>query len=121
MYDKNNVFAKIIRGELPSRKIYENEHALSIHNIYPKAEIHALIIPKGDYKDIHDFLFNAPAAAQAGFWDAYRETANALGLSGNYNIAANTGDGPFFAQSIMHFHLHLLGGKSLVNKKELDL
>jgi len=119
MYDKNNIFAKIIRGELPSKKIYENEFAMSFHNINPTSEIHALIIPKGPYKDIHDFLFNAPAAAQAGFWDAYRETANALGLSDNYNIAANTGNGPFFTQSIMHFHLHLLGGKKLYDKIDL--
>ena len=119
MYDKNNVFAKIIRGELPCRKIYENECAMSFHNIAPTAEIHALIIPKGEYENIHEFLFHADAAAQAGFWDAYRETAQALGLSGDYNIAANTGKGPFFAQSVMHFHLHLLGGKRLSDKLDL--
>ncbi|MCL2749024.1 MAG: HIT domain-containing protein [Alphaproteobacteria bacterium] len=119
MYDENNVFAKIIRGELPSKKIYENEYAMSFHNINPVAEIHALIIPKGPYKNIHDFLFNAPTEAIAGFWDAYRETANILGLSGDYNIAANTGSGPFFTQSIMHFHLHLLGGKRLKDEIEL--
>ena len=115
MYDTNNIFAKVLRGELPSRKIYENEYAMSIHDINPASEIHAIIIPKGEYVDLHDFVSNADAAAQSGFWDAFRETANALGVAGDYNVLANSGTGPFATQSVMHFHLHIMGGKKLKN------
>ncbi len=111
MYDKNNVFARIIRGEIPCNKICENDFALSFYDINPLFETHALIIPKGDYENILDFTKNAPADAQMGFWECFRETAEKIGISENFNVLANSGaDAPFVEQSVFHFHLHLMSG-----------
>ena len=111
MYDQNNVFAKIARGELPCDAIVENEYALSFNDINPLFETHVLIIPKGPYENILDFTANATAAQQAGFWDCFRQTAKKLGIENNFNIFANSGaDAPFFKQSVFHFHLHLVSG-----------
>lgn len=112
MYDNNNVFAKIIRGEIPCAKIYENEYALSFYDISPMFSTHALIIPKGPYENILDFTANAPADAQAGFWDCFVKTAEILGVDANFNVFANAGaDAAFIAQSVFHFHLHLVAGE----------
>lgn len=113
MYDKNNIFAKIIRGELPTRKIYENQHAMSFYDMYPQAEIHVLIVPKGEYENILDFTTNASAQEQAGFWQAFVETAKILKVSDNFNAWMNAGLGcPFLSgERIMHFHLHLMAGR----------
>ncbi len=106
MYDKNNVFAKILRGESPSTKIYEDDYALVFQNIAPRAKTHILIIPKGDYTDIYDFTANAPAELQSGFWAAVRKTVDTLGLRDNFRTVANTGAGA--GQSVFHFHLHIM-------------
>ncbi len=106
MYDTNNVFAKIIRGELPSAKIYEDQYALAFRNIAPRAKVHVLVIPRGEYTDIYDFTANAPADLQAGFWNAVRKTVDTLGLQGNFRVVANTGAG--VGQSVFHFHLHVM-------------
>lgn len=106
MYDTNNVFAKIIRGELPSTKIYEDDYALAFQNIAPRAKTHVLVIPKGEYTDIYDFTSNAPAELQAGFWNAVRETVDKLGMGDNFRTVANTGAGS--GQSVFHFHLHIM-------------
>ncbi len=106
MYDKNNVFAKIIRGELPSNKIYEDDYALAFQNIAPRAKTHVLVIPKGEYTDVYDFTANAPVAAQVGFWSAVRKTVDTLGLSQNFRMVANTGPGA--GQSVFHFHVHIM-------------
>jgi len=113
MYNDNNVFAKILRGEIPADKIYENEYALSIRDVNPAADVHALVLPKGEYKNIHDFMSNADEKAVRGFWHAFRETLNILGISDDYNVLANTGAGPFSSQTVMHFHMHILCGKRL--------
>ena len=111
MYDSNNVFAKIIRGEIPCHKICENDFALSFQDINPLFEHHALVIPKGDYENILDFVTRAPADVQAGFWKCFRETAEKLGICENFNILANAGaTAPFIEQSVFHFHLHLMAG-----------
>ncbi len=111
MYDKNNVFAKIIRGEIPCNKIYENEHAMSFYDVNPMFSQHALIIPKGEYQDILDFASNASVAEQSAFWDCFTQTANILGIDCNFNCLANAGVGaPFVKQSVFHFHLHLVAG-----------
>lgn len=111
MYDKNNVFAKIIRNEIPRKGIVENEYALSFYDVNPLFEKHALVIPKGEYENILDFVTNASAAEQAGFWECFKETANILGISENFNVLANAGaDAPFIKQSVFHFHLHLVSG-----------
>ena len=112
MYDKENIFAKIVRGEIPCNKIYENDFALSFYDINPIFSTHALIIPRGEYENILDFAKNAPAAAQAGFWDCFVRTAEKLGIDANFNVLANAGmDAPFVKQSVFHFHLHLVAGE----------
>jgi diadenosine tetraphosphate (Ap4A) HIT family hydrolase len=118
MYDPNNVFAKILRGEIPSKKIIENNHAMAFYNISPFTETHALIIPKGQYVDILDFTKNASPEEQAGFWQLFNETAKTLNISENFNVAANAGaDAPLSKQSVFHFHLHLMSGKRLKDRK----
>ena len=106
MYDNNNIFAKIIRGDAPSRKIYEDDFALAFDNIAPRAKTHVLVVPKGEYTDIYDFTANAPADLQIGFWDAVRKTVDTLGLGNNFRIVANTGPGA--GQSVFHFHVHVM-------------
>ncbi len=111
MYDKNNVFAKIARNEIPREAIVENEYALSFNDINPLFEKHVLVIPKGEYENILDFVSNASAEEQAGFWACFRETAEKMGICANFNVLANAGaEAPFVKQSVFHFHLHLVCG-----------
>lgn len=112
MYDSNNVFAKIIRGEIPSKKVVENEYALSFYDVNPMCEKHVLVVPKGEYENILDFARRASAAEQVGFWDCFVKTADAIGVSAEFNVFANAGlSAPLFNQSVFHFHLHLLAGE----------
>ena len=112
MYDKNNVFAKIVRGEIPTNKICENEHALSFYDVNPMFSTHVLIIPKGEYKNILDFTQNATPTEQLDFWSCFNQTANILGVHNEFNCVANSGaDAPFIQQSVFHFHLHLVAGE----------
>ncbi len=111
MYDKNNVFAKMIRGEIPTKKVYENEHAMSFYDINPMFSTHVLVIPKGDYENILDFSKSASPDEQAGFWSCFAKTAEVLGIDCNFNCLANAGAcAPFVKQSVFHFHLHLVAG-----------
>ena len=111
-YDDNNVFAKILRGEIPSKRVYEDEHALAFHDINPQAPVHVLVIPKGKYVSVIDFAAKASAAEQAGFMKAIGKTAAALGLDeGGYRILANHGLNAH--QEVPHFHVHIFGGKRL--------
>ena len=104
MYDKNNVFAKILRGELPCDKVFESDFGLSFKNIDPKANIHILVIPKAEYTDIYDFYKNAPSEFVHGFRKTVFDTIDFLKLK-KFRICANTGE-PF--QSVFHFHIHIL-------------
>ena len=111
MYDKNNIFAKIVRGEIPSNKVYENEHALSFYDVNPMFDTHVLVIPTGEYKNILDFSSNATPDEIMGFWDCFNKTAEKLGVTCEFNCLANAGaNAPFVAQSVFHFHLHLVAG-----------
>ncbi len=111
MYDNNNVFAKMIRGEIPTNKVYENDHAMSFHDINPMFSNHVLVIPKGPYQNILDFAKNASADEQAAFWDCFVKTADKLGIECEFNCLANAGaNAPFVKQSVFHFHLHLVSG-----------
>ena len=111
-YDDNNVFAKIIRGELPCNKVYENEHALSFHDIAPQAPVHALVIPKGRYVSMADFASNASADEQAGLNRAIGEAARVLELEvSGYRLIANHGSDAH--QEVMHLHFHIFGGGRL--------
>ena len=111
-YDDQNVFARIVRGELPCNKIYENDHALSFHDIAPQAPVHALVIPKGRYVSMADFAAGAGADEQAGLFRAIGATAEALGVvEPGYRLLTNTG--PDAHQEVMHLHFHILAGKRL--------
>ncbi|GBQ43847.1 histidine triad nucleotide-binding protein [Komagataeibacter sucrofermentans] len=111
-YDPQNVFARILRGELPCRKVYEDEYALAFHDIAPKAPIHVLVIPKGAYVSFADFSANASEAEIAGFTRAVGKVARDLGLEApGYRLVSNTGiEG---GQEVPHFHVHLFGGRPL--------
>lgn len=108
-YDDQNIFAKILRGEIPCAKVYEDEYVLAFNDIDPKAPVHVLVIPKGAYVSIEDFGARASAQEVAGFFAAVAKIAQEQGLSENgYRAIANTGgDG---GQEVAHFHLHILGG-----------
>ncbi|MDJ0387821.1 histidine triad nucleotide-binding protein [Roseomonas sp. E05] len=111
-YDGGNVFARILRGEIPAKKIYEDEHALAFHDIAPKAPVHVLVIPKGAYVSVADFSANAGAEAVAGFWRAVGQVARQLGLEGpGYRVLTNMG--PDGGQEVPHFHVHIFGGRAL--------
>ena len=111
-YDPNNVFAKILRGEIPCKKVYENEHVLAFHDIRPQAPCHVLVIPKGAYVSLDDFSAKAPAAEQAAFLAAVGHIARSLGLAETgYRVLANHGADSH--QEVPHFHVHIFGGRKL--------
>lgn len=109
-YDRNNVFAKILRGEIPAKKLFENDYALAFPDIAPNAPTHVLVIPKGNYERIDDFLGQACDDEIVGFFKAVREVARQLGVD-QYRIISNNGEA--VGQSVHHFHVHILGGKKL--------
>jgi diadenosine tetraphosphate (Ap4A) HIT family hydrolase len=111
-YDDDNVFAKILRGEIPCKKVYEDEHALSFHDINPQAPVHVLVIPKGRFVSMDDFTQNATAAQQAGLMRAVGAVARQLGLEkSGYRVLTNIGrDGH---QEVPHLHFHIFGGRRL--------
>lgn len=111
-YDDNNIFAKILRGEIPCKKVYEDSHVLAFNDIAPKAPVHVLVIPKGKYVSIVDFGSRASAEEIKGFYAAVAKIANEQGLDGSgFRTIANTGLNG--GQEVPHFHVHLLGGKKL--------
>jgi len=111
-YDDNNIFARILRGELPCGKAHETDHALAFHDINPQAPIHVLVIPKGRFVSMDDFCRNASAEAISGLWRAVGEVAQALGLvDSGYRVMANHGGHAH--QEVPHLHIHILGGRPL--------
>ena len=111
MYDKNNVFAKIVRNEIPREAIVENEYALSFYDIKPLFERHVLVIPKGKYENLLDFVSNASVEEQGAFWACFKETADKLGVCENFNVLSNAGaEAPFVTQAVCHGHVHLGSG-----------
>lgn len=111
-YDDNNVFAKILRGEIPAKKVHEDDYALAFHDIGAKAPVHVLVIPKGKYTSIVDFGSKASEAEIAGFYRAVAKVANDLGIAyEGFRTIANTGLNG--GQEVPHFHVHLLGGKKI--------
>ena len=111
-YDDTNIFARILRGELPCRKVFEDAFALAFHDIAPQAPVHVLVIPKGAYVSWDDFSARASEAEIAGFVRAIGQVARELGLvAPGYRLLANTGcDG---GQEVPHLHVHLFGGGPL--------
>ncbi|MEM7225128.1 MAG: histidine triad nucleotide-binding protein [Pseudomonadota bacterium] len=111
-YDPNNIFAKILRGEIPCDKVYEDEHALAFRDINPQTPTHVLIIPKGAYVSSDDFSANASDGEIAGFVRAVGQVARDMGLvEPGYRILANHGADAH--QEVPHFHIHLFGGGDL--------
>jgi len=107
-YDRTNIFARILRGELPCRKVYEDVFALAFHDIHPKAAVHVLVIPKGEYVSFVDFTAAAPPETQAGFWRAVAAVARDLGVEDGFRLASNIG--PAGGQVVFHFHVHIVSG-----------
>lgn len=110
-YDPGNVFARILRGEIPNRTVFENEHALAFHDVRPQAPVHVLVIPKGPYLDLADFAENATAVEQAGFLAAVAEVCRVAGVENGFRAIANAGADSH--QEVPHFHVHILGGRPL--------
>jgi histidine triad (HIT) family protein len=111
-YDPSNVFARILRGEIPARKVYEDEWALAFHDINPLAPVHVLVIPKGAYVSMADFSAQASDAEVLGFFRAVGKVARELGLDERgYRMLAN--HGPDSHQEVPHLHVHLFAGAPL--------
>ena len=111
-YDDSNVFAKILRGELPCKTVYEDEHALAFHDINPLAPVHILVIPKGAYVSWDDFSERASDAEMAGFVRAVGHVAREGGMvAQGYRLLANTGKRA--GQEVAHPHVHIFGGEPL--------
>ena len=111
-YDDNNIFARILRGELPSKSIYEDEHVLAFHDINPLAPTHILVIPKGPYVSWDDFSEKASGSEIAGFVRAVGTIARDEGLvDQGYRILANVGLNS--GQEVPHLHAHIFGGRPL--------
>jgi diadenosine tetraphosphate (Ap4A) HIT family hydrolase len=111
-YDDQNVFAKILRDEIPSQRVYEDDYAVAFHDIAPWAPTHVLVIPRGAYVSWDDFSARASDAEIAGFVRAVGTVARDLGLvAPGYRLLANVGgDG---GQEVPHLHVHLFGGRPL--------
>jgi histidine triad (HIT) family protein len=111
-YDDRNIFARILRGELPCNSVYEDEWALAFHDINPQAPVHILVIPKGAYVSWDDFSARAGANEIAGFIRAVGHVARDLGLPApGYRLLANVGG--HGGQEVPHLHIHLFGGQWL--------
>ena len=111
-YDDNNIFAKILRGEIPCRKVYEDDHTLAFEDIQPRAPVHTLVIPKGKYVSVTDFAAKASDVEIAALLRAIGKVAALKGVAApGYRILANVGvDG---GQEVPHLHFHIFGGRSL--------
>jgi histidine triad (HIT) family protein len=111
-YDNQNIFAKILRGEIPNKTVYEDAWALAFHDINPQAPVHILVIPKGAFVSWDDFSAKASEAEIAGFVRAVGTVARDLGLvAPGYRLLANTGGHGH--QEVPHLHIHLFGGKQM--------
>ncbi len=111
-YDPNNIFAKILRGEIPCNKVYEDEHVLAFHDINPQTPTHVLVVPKGPYVSSDDFAAKASDTEIGAFFRAVGKIARDLGLvEPGYRILANHGRDAH--QEVPHFHMHIFGGQNL--------
>ena len=111
-YDDSNIFAKILRGEIPCKKVYEDEHALAFHDINPLAPVHILVIPKGQYVSWDDFTERAPDEEIVGFTRAVGKVARDQQLEvQGYRLLANVGKRA--GQEVAHLHVHIFGGQPL--------
>tara|TARA_B100000780_G_scaffold222748_1_gene161847 strand:+ start:236 stop:598 length:363 start_codon:yes stop_codon:yes gene_type:complete len=113
-YDKNNIFAKILRGEVPCDKVYENEYVLSFHDINPKKKLHVLVIPKGEYIDLDHFNTKASEKEILELSRSITHIVKMLSISSSekgYRVLSNTGQNG--GQEVPHFHYHIFGGEKV--------
>lgn len=111
-YDKNNIFAKIIRGDLPAQKIYEDENILAFNDISRASPVHVLVVPKGEYIDYNDFVTKASAEIVVNFFKKISQIAKELNIvDDGFRLITNNGSNAH--QTVKHFHVHLLAGKKL--------
>ena len=111
-YDDSNIFARILRGEIPSNRVYEDEFAIAFHDIAPQAPVHILVIPTGAYVSWDDFSARADEAEIAGFVRAVGHVAREQGLvQPGYRLLANIGGHGH--QEVPHLHVHLFGGRQM--------
>ena len=115
-YDTNNIFAKILRGEIPCKKIYENEYILAFHDINPQKKVHALVIPKGEYINLDDFSSKASGQEITGLIKGISIVAKKIGVSdevkgGGYRTLVNVGENG--EQEVLHLHFHIFGGEKV--------
>ena len=115
-YDKNNIFAKILRGEIPCKKIYEDEYVLAFHDINPQKKVHALIISKGEYVNLDDFSLKASKEEISGLIKGISIVAKKIGISeevkgGGYRSLVNVGENG--GQEIPHLPFHIFGGEKV--------
>lgn len=111
-YDSNNIFAKILRGEIPNKTVYEDEQVLAFHDISAAAPVHVLVIPKGEFVSFDDFLSKASSDTVHGFFERVRKVAHMVEAQENgYRLITNHGQDA--SQSVPHFHVHILGGRAL--------
>ena len=111
-YDQSNIFARILRGEIPCNKVYEDEHVLAFHDINPQTPSHILVIPKGEYVSLDDFSEKASLAEIAALVRALGRIAREQGVvESGYRVLANSGRAAH--QEVPHFHVHLFGGRDL--------
>jgi histidine triad (HIT) family protein len=115
-YDPQNIFARILRGEIPNRTVLETAHTLAFHDIRPQAPVHVLVIPKGAYVDFADFAANAAPEEITDFHRAAAQVCAMLGVSpgaGGRGFRGITNAGPDSLQEVPHYHLHILGGRTM--------
>jgi diadenosine tetraphosphate (Ap4A) HIT family hydrolase len=111
-YDQNNAFAKILRGELPCKKVYEDDHVLAFHDIHPLANVHVLVIPKGPYLSLNEFIHGGSDVELAALLRGVGHVVKAMGIEkSGYRILVNTGT--HGGQEVPHLHVHIFGGKRL--------
>lgn len=111
-YDKNNIFARILRKEIPADVVYEDDYALAFHDINPKAPVHILVIPKGEFVSFFDFAEKAPPTLMAGFVKAIHQVIRDFHLEEKgFRLLSN--HGAHGGQEVPHYHVHIFGGRPL--------
>jgi len=114
-YDQNNIFARILRGELPFKKVHENKHALAFHDVNPQMPVHVLVIPKGPYTDMEEFNASATLEEMGGLMRCMAEAAKNMGLAeSGYRLISNNGSDAH--QEVAHLHFHIFGGRPIMGR-----
>jgi histidine triad (HIT) family protein len=112
-YDPQNIFARILRGEIPNKTVLETPHTLAFHDIHPQAPIHVLVIPKGAYVTFDDFAARASAEELTDFHRTAAKVCDMLGIAPGQGYRAITNAGAHGLQEVPHYHLHILAGRPL--------